>query len=189
MLAGTKSSLNAPQKLGATRDFLTSINRAAINFRSIHRMPKTATLDLRLPAWVGMGLLPDDQTNALQSYPEQFEVTASTVERWLGQRNVRVAAWYEDDFTTAAADEGGVNNYPATFKVILTHPGYYGVVDNGELVIGLFRDGTMINDNVFRTFAEEFWNLASWGVDAWDIEYSLCENGASAGSVDPTCGS
>lgn len=181
--------LNAPQKLGATRDFLTTINQTAINFRRYHRMPKEALLEIRLPAWIGEGLLPDDQVNALQSYPEQFEVTPAWVEARLAQRNIRVAAWYEDDWVTAPANEGGINPYPSTFKVILTHPGFFAVVDNGTLDLGLFRDGTMINDNVFRTFVEEFWNLAGWGVDAWDIEYSLCANGASAGSVEPTCGS
>lgn len=181
--------INGQQELGALRDLLTVLNRAAINYRSVLRMPIDAPVEVRLPAWVGVGLAVDDQTNSLQSYPEQFEVTAARVEQLLALRNIRVAAWTIDEFTTAAANAGAVNAYPSTFKVILNHPGAFVYVDGGTLDLGVIRDGDMVNDNTFRVFDEEFWNVAMWGVAAWDIEFSLCANGASAGSIAPQCGS
>lgn len=184
MLGLTKNVTSAAE-LGATRDFLTALNRGAINYRAKHRMLPNAPLEVRLPVWVGMGLLPDDQTKALQSYREQFEVTSADVEAWLGRRNIRVAAWYEDDFTTNVANNAALNEYPATFKVIMNHPGAWVYVDGGILDLGTIRDGDMVNDNVFRTFTEEFWNVGMWGVEAWNIEFTICANGASAGSIAP----
>lgn len=177
------------QNLGASRDLLTILNRWAINRRAQHRMDPNAQLDVIIPAWVGMGLIVDDQVNALQSYPEQFEVTSAWFEARLAERNINVLNWFVDDFTSAIVEGGFVNSYPSSFHVLGSHPGAYVYVDNGSFNIGVHRDGTMINNNVFRTFEEEFWNVGMWGVWADDIAFSLCANGASAGSVEPSCGS
>lgn len=188
-LEANSTDVFAPQELGASRDLLTTLNRTAINYRARNRMPVNATLDIILPAWVGMGLLPDDQTNALQAYPQQFEVTVSTIETWLRQRNINVLAWFQDDFTTAQASGGALNAYPSTFEVLMFHPGAHVLVDGGTLDIGVFRDAGMIADNVFGTFSEEFWTAAMWGLESLAIHFSLCASGASAGSIAPTCGS
>lgn len=192
LFAGMRTNsieVNAPQKLGATRDFLTAMNRQAIGYRHENRMEPQAVLDTVIPLWVGMGLLPDDQTNALQSYPEQYDVNIAQVESWLRGRGINVLAWYEDDYSTAAAAAGAVTAYPSSFYALMFHPGAHVVIDGGELDLGVFRDSTLVNNNTFRTFAEEWWETAMWGVESLAIEFALCANGASAGSRTPTCGS
>jgi len=189
-MVAASDALTAPSRYGATRDLLTVLNRTAISYRHSHRMPVEAPLDLVLPAWVGMGVLPDDSTNALQSYAAQFEVTAAQVTSWLAQRNIRVTAWYRDSFTDAIVGGGLVPDYPSSFTALLYHPGAHVLIDNGELDLGVVRDNELNKRNVFETFAEEFWNHAMWGLQSLAIEFNLCENGASAGSLEPVdCGS
>lgn len=188
-MAANSTPVNAPQNLGASRDLITALNSAAINYRARHRMPVGGTVDVVLPAWVGLGLLPDDQTNALQSFGEQFTYTSAWVEARLAERNIRVINWFQDDFTTAVTAGGPLNAYPSTFFALMFHPGAHVFVDSGTLDIGVYRDSTMIAENKFGTFTEEFWTTAMWGLESLKINFSLCASGASAGSVAPTCGS
>lgn len=179
---------DAPQKLGALRDFITAMNRAAQNYRMRNRMPLDATLDTILPAWVA-GLLSDDMVNAFQAFPEQFHMGMGDVERMLSERNIRVVNWFQDDFTTALSSGGAAPTYPTSFKATLNHPGAWTYLDGGTLDLGVIRDSTLVNDNLLRIFTEEFWNVAMTGVEAMSVQFSLCANGASAGSRTPTCGS
>lgn len=189
MLALTTEA-NAPQRLGATRDLITALNRAAEAYRTRHRMPAGATLEVMMPNWVA-NLVSDDQVNALQSYPEQFEVGAAWLEARLRERGISVGAWFHDDpnFINTFSSGGAAPAYPTAFKVIMAHPGAFVYADGGVLDLGVVRDATLINDNLFRIFMEEFWNVGMWGVEANSLEFSLCANGASAGSRTPTCGS
>lgn len=139
-MIANSTHLNAPQSLGATRDLLAGLNRAAVNYRAIHRMDPAALIEVVIPGWVGWGLLPDDQANALQSYEDQYMVTATKIEQWLRARNIVVGTWFQDDFTTAASNEGGVNSYPSSFKVLMYHPGAHVYVDQGELNLGVLVD-------------------------------------------------
>lgn len=179
--------IGAVQALGALRDLLNNYDRAGINYRARHRMLRNAPLRTVLPFWVA-GFLASDQVNALQSYPEQYDFGVAEIERKLADRNIRVT-WYVDDFTTAQAGGAPINAYPSTFHSLLFHEGAHVYVDNGTLDLGLYRDSTLIESNLFRTFSEEFWNTAMWGVESFDITWSLCANGASAGSIEPACGS
>lgn len=181
--------VNAPQRLGAVRDWLTALNQQAIGYRQENRMDPEAVLDIVAPVWVGNGLLPDDMTRALQAYPEQFDVTRAWVESKLRARNINVLAWYEDDYSTAASSGGSITPYPSSFYTLMFHPGAHVVIDGGELDLGVFRDSNLVNNNTFREFAEEWWETAMWGVESLSIEFALCANGASAGSRTPTCGS
>jgi hypothetical protein len=185
-MIANSTNVTTVQELGAVRDYLTQMNRAAINYRARHRMAINAPLRTVVPLWV-IGLLQDDQTKALQSYPEQFELAVADIERWLRQRNVTVT-WFQDDFTDNQ-NAGVLNTYPATFQSLLYHEGAHVYVDNGVLDLGLVRDSTLIASNNFQTFTEEFWNTGMWGVESLALNWSLCANGASAGSLDPVCGS
>lgn len=187
-MVANSTIVHAPQVLGALRDFLTRINQVAINYRARHRMPVDATLDTVIPAWV-VGLLGDDQVNALQSYPEQYDVGRAKVEAWLSERNINVLNWFQDDFIDATVSDGPINAYPTSFKVLMFHPGAHTIVDNGVLDLGVYRDSTLIADNMFGTFSEEFWSEAMWGLESLAVTFALCASGASAGSVEPSCGS
>lgn len=177
------------QQLGASRDLINILNRAAINYRSRHRMDVNATIDVVIPAWVGMGLLPEDQNKQIYAGQEQFDVTAAWCESKLRAKNINVLNWYQDDFTDAVVAGGFVNTYPASFTVLLFHPGAHVYIDSGELNLGVVRDSTLNVSNIFRTFQEEFWTNAMWGVESDAIAFSLCANGASAGTIAPKCGS
>lgn len=187
-MKANSTQLFGAQQYGATRDLLTDINRTAVWARSFYRMPDNAPIDVALPGWVGMGLLPDDQVNALQTNDQQYSVTAAWVTSRLAERNIRVA-WYGDDFLDQLVPGGPTPSYPTTFTAILAHPGAHVYVDNGELDLGVVRDKDLVKANVYRTFMEEFWTSAMWGVFSLAIDYSLCASGASAGSIEPKCGS
>lgn len=181
-------NVTAPQQLGAIRDYLTMLNQTAIKWRLAERTAPTFRLQAVIPYWVGAGLLPDDNVRALQSYPEQFDTNIADVERWLRARGID-PIWFWDEWTDAFTTGQNIPDYPATFDTLIFHPGSYALVDNGTLDIGIHRDADLINANRFRTFTEEFWNVAMWGINPLKLTTSLCANGASAGSVAPTCGS
>ena len=175
------------QEFGALRDLLRNLNRAAVNFRARHRMPRTAPIRVDLPSYV-LAMCQDDMTAALNSEIGMLDVTEAQINGFLATRNIR-AVWFEDEFTTAQAGGAVINAYPATFTAVISHEGAHVYVDNGSLDIGVFRDSTLVADNKFRTFNEEFWTYAMLGVESLAATFAFCPNGASAGSLEPACGS
>lgn len=186
-MAALSSPTGSVQEFGALRDLLRNINRGATNYRNRHRMARNATIRVDLPSYI-IAMCQDDMTAALNSEIGMLNLTEAQINSFFATRNIRVV-WRDDEFTGAQADGASLNAYPATFTYLLGHEGGWFYVDNGQLDLGLFRDSTLVNDNVFRTFVEEFWNVAYLGIESRRVTASFCPNGASAGSVEPVCGS
>jgi hypothetical protein len=188
------TAVTAGDALGAYRDLSYQIRVAAAGFRSRHRMDPNAVLELRLPAWSYDLVLAD----LVRSLPGDGTLDAGRdlFNRALAAANVRLAGLYIDSPTTGVPqvfgpqNAGGLVDFPAAVQWHLTAPGSFVVLDNGRLDLGVVRDSILNRTNDYQTFAETFEGIAFLGLESLWVTSTVCPNGASSGTVDPSafCG-
>lgn len=184
------TQVTAGDALGAFRDLVFHIGVAAMGYRSRHRMRRDAVLEVRLPSWVyDMAIL--DLTRSL---PGDNVIAAGEdlFNRALARHSVRIAALYIDSPTTgvqqvaAPQNAGALNDFPAAVQWQISAPGSFLLLDNGRLDLGVVRDSVLNSTNDYQTFAETFEGLAFLGLESLWVTSTVCPNGATAGTVDPS---
>lgn len=184
------TAVTAGDALGAYRDLSYQIRVAAAGYRSRHRMDPNAVLELRLPAWSYDLVLAD----LVRSLPGDGTLDAGRdlFNRALAAANVRLAGLYIDSPTTGVPQvfgpqpAGGLVDFPAAVQWHLTAPGSFVVLDNGRLDLGVVRDSILNRTNDYQTFAETFEGVAFLGLESLWVTSTVCPNGASSGTVDPS---
>jgi hypothetical protein len=189
-MKAASTQVTAGDALGAFRDLVFHIGVAAMGYRSRHRMRRDAVLEVRLPAWVyDMAIL--DLTRSL---PGDNVIAAGEdlFNRALARHSVRIAALYIDSPTTgvqqvaAPQNAGQLNDFPSAVQWQISAPGSFLLLDNGRLDLGVVRDSVLNSTNDYQTFAETFEGLAFLGLESLWVTSTVCPNGATAGTVDPS---
>jgi hypothetical protein len=153
-------------------------------------MARDAVLEVRLPSWVYDMVLAD----LVRALPGDGTLAAGEdlFNRALAAANVRLAGLYIDSPTSGPQQvfgpqpAGALVDFPSAVQWHLTAPGSFVVLDNGRLDLGIVRDSILNRTNDYQTFAETFEGLAFLGLESMWVTSTVCPNGASSGTIEPS---
>lgn len=193
-------------EVGAARDFVVAIDRAAAQYRYYNRMSPTAPLRLVYPAWLNDMFRADLARNLpgdSDSGKERLAVTDAEIASWLNVRNINTSTSL-DSVTVGNAYGGSLPNqgwtgypavggsgaemqpWPAVTGVWLFHEGAWVVLDGGELNLGMVRDSTLNKTNDFQMFSETFEKAIFRGHASVELDLTLAPSGYTIGTNVPT---
>lgn len=186
-MGAASTAVTAAQSLGALRDWLNQVSKAAAAYRQRHRMVDDATLQVVAPRWL-VALLVNDAASAMNAEVGFLDFTTSEVEQFLRSRNIAVTwATEGNDATqdfTGAQGAAALNEFPTTAEWLLFHPGAFVFLDGGTLDLGIVRDSTLNSTNDYQTFTETFEAVAFLGVESLLVTSTICPTGLTAGTAD-----
>jgi len=174
--------------LGAARDFLVLARKAAVAYRSRHRLEKTAPLTAIVPAWLMDAMVSD----LILSAPGDDKIgsSVSEVKAYFNDLNIDIVESL--DLNPFAAQGGVVGSGAAnvmssfdgvatttTFQWYLFAAGTFLFLDGGSLDLGIIRDSGLVNTNDYRMFIETFEGIAKVGIEALRINTQLKVSGAA----------
>jgi chemotaxis protein histidine kinase CheA len=178
--AVTTSSL-----IGFGRDFLVQIRRAAVAYRSRHRIDPKTTLKAIIPSWVYDAIaadltlsMPGDNTLA---------VSESEINGYLATVNVDLVASLDQN-VFGSQGAGSLLEFPDSFSWYLFAEGTFLFLDGGTLDLGIIRDSSLVGTNDYKMFTETFENVAKVGIEALKITSTISINGVAAALRDTTGG-
>lgn len=183
--------VTAGTALGAWRDLVYHWTVAAVGIRSRRRLRQDAIVELRVPWWV----LDMVRMDLMRSLPGDGTLNAANdlLNRALANSAIRIAGLYMDSPTTGASqvfEAQGTGqellDFPADVQWHMTIPGSFLLLDNGGLNVGVWRDSELIKSNDYGTFSETMEGLAFTGLESTWGTSTVCPNGASSGTVDPS---
>lgn len=169
--------------IGASRELLTHVERAAVAMRSRHRMPDTPVLRAILPSWA-RGLLRADLTQAM---PGDGRTAATDAELDAHFTVRHLAVTYSLDAQPFALQPPGpaLLGFPATVVWWLFPEGGMLFRDGGTLDLGIVRDSTPNATNDAILFAESFEQVAPVGPESLRITSTVDASGVVAGQRNP----
>ena len=171
--------------IGFGRDFLVSVRKAAVAYRSRHRIAQSTQLKAIIPDWVYDAMaadlaiaMPGDNTIA---------VGRSEIEGYLNQSNVTLVG--SPDLTFFGAQgAAALLEYPDTFDWYLFAEGTFLFLDGGTLDLGIIRDSSLVGTNDYKMFVETFEGIAKVGIESLRIRQTVNVNGVAAALRDTTGG-
>lgn len=168
------------QVLGFARDFITTVRRAAIAYRSRHRLAKGSVLDAIIPDWVYDAVANDLTMN--MPGDDNLSVGRAEIDAHLRDSGVRLTGSPDlKEFT--AQGTGALSAWPATFEWYLFSPGTWTFLDGGKLDLGIIRDSALVSTNDYRMFVESFEGVAKMGIESLAITSTFKVNGAASALV------
>jgi hypothetical protein len=188
-------------EVGACRDFLAELDRAASGYRYRNRIAMDTPLRLIAPAFL-VDMIRADLTRNLPGDSgggvERLGTTLATVESWLNARAINVS-WALDSLTTNPSysgnavlqgflpqGSGALNSWPANTAVELFHEGAWVFLDGGELNLGMVRDSTLNKTNDFQMFSESFEKAVFRGHESDELLLKISPLGTTIGTVAAT---
>lgn len=181
-IAAASVAVTVGARLGATRDLLTDVERAAVAYRSRHRMSPAAVLRVILPDWA-RGLLRSDLARQLPG-DNTLAVTDGQLAEYLSVRGIR-PIYSLDAQVFGAQAVGPLLGWPATVTWTLFPEGSFLYLDGGELDLGVVRDSALNAVNSAEVFAETFEAVAFRGPQALQVTSTVSATGAVSGTVVP----
>lgn len=172
--------------LSATRDILEQLDRAAVGFRSRHRLSRDFPFRVILPE-VALAIFRSDIARSLPggSFVENLAVADATIQRFFAERSLNVT-WTPDDAIMGPQLDGEpLVEYPTQVDWLLYPEGTFIHLTTPDLVIGLVRDSALNRVNDVQTFAETFEGVHLQGAESIGGSINLCPSGAVSGTVDP----
>lgn len=181
------TKVTAAAELGAARDILVQIDKAAAAMRNRHRLDQNAPLRAIFPEWFRKAL----RSDLVKQIPGDGQDAAlglqdSTVDRWFSDRGVSVT-WTPDGEAgqiMGKQADGALNNFPESVIWYLFPEGTFLFLEDATLDLGLVRDSTLNATNDYKMFLETFENVAKVGVESLRITSAVKIAGASAGTVN-----
>jgi hypothetical protein len=171
--------------IGFGRDFLVTVRKAAVAYRSRHRIAQSTQLKAIIPDWVYDAMasdlaiaMPGDNTLA---------VSRSEIEGYLAQSNVTLVGSPDlNNFGSQGA--AALLEFPDTFKWYLFAEGTFLFLDGGTLDLGIIRDSSLVGTNDYKMFVETFEGVAKVGIESLVITQTVNVNGVAAALRDTTGG-
>jgi len=171
--------------LGFGRDFLVTMRKAAVAYRSRHRIAQGSQLKAIIPDWVYDAMaadlavaMPGDNT---------LSVARSEIEGYLSSMNVTLVA-SPDATPFGAQGATGLLEFPDSFKWYLFSEGTFLFLDGGTLDLGIIRDSSLVGTNDYKMFVETFEGVAKVGIESLAITQAVNVNGVAAALRDTTGG-
>jgi hypothetical protein len=183
------TAVTAAKVLGAARDWLVQVDKAAAAYRNRHRLNADFPLRVIAPAWA-KNLLRADLTMQMPGDGQDvtFNLADSTIEGYLSTRNIS-ATWTMDGVSgqiIGAQSAGALVDFPHTLVWYLFAEGTFLFLDGGTLDLGLVRDSTLNGTNDYQMFVETFEAVAKVGIESLAITSTIAENGNASALVDTT---
>ena len=176
--------------IGFGRDFLVQIRRAAVAYRSRHRIDPNTQLQAVIPIWVYDAMaadltlsMPGDGTIALSK---------SEIDGYLSHVNVSLTPVLDNTNSTSPSSVFGSQGatalleFPDSFKWFLFAEGTFLFLDGGTLDLGIIRDSTLVGTNDYKMFIETFEGIAKVGIESLAITSTISINGVAAALRDTT---
>jgi hypothetical protein len=180
-IAAGSTAVTSGTILGFGRDFLVSVRKAAVAYRSRHRIAQTTTLKALIPDWVYDAMasdlavsMPGDSTLA---------VGRAEIEGYLSGSNVTLVG--SPDMTYFGAQgAAALLEFPDSFDWFLFAEGTFLFLDGGSLDLGIIRDSSLVGTNDYKMFVETFEGIAKVGIESLKITQTVNINGSAAALRD-----
>jgi len=171
--------------IGFGRDFLVTVRKAAVAYRSRHRIAQSTQLKAIVPDWVYDAMaadlalaMPGDGT---------LSVGRGEIEGYLSQLNVSLVA--SPDMTVYGSQgAAALLEFPDQFDWYLFAEGTFLFLDGGSLDLGIIRDSSLVGTNDYKMFVETFEGVAKVGIESLRIRQAVNVNGVAAALRDTTGG-
>jgi hypothetical protein len=176
--------------IGFGRDFLVQIRRAAVAYRSRHRIDPNTQLQAVIPFWVYDAMAAD----LTLSMPGDgtLSVSKAEIDGYLANSNVSITPVMDNTNSTSPSSVFGSQSaaalleFPDSFKWFLFAEGTFLYLDGGTLDLGIIRDSTLVGTNDYKMFIETFEGIAKVGIESLAITSTISINGVAAALRDTT---
>jgi hypothetical protein len=183
-IAAGSTAVTTSSLIGFGRDYLVQIARAAVAYRSRHRLEADAPLRVIAPSWVKDAMaadlalaMPGDST--LNAYSE--------IDGYLSARGV-VMSYSLDQNVYGAQSAGALVEFTDSFTWYMFAEGTFLFLDGGTLDLGIIRDSSLVGTNDYKMFVETFEGVAKVGIESLAITSTIAVNGVAAALRDTTGG-
>lgn len=181
------ATTEAASLIGFARDFLVQVRKAAVAYRSRHRIDAGTRLKAIVPAWIFDAMAADLALNM----PGDGNLGAGRgeIEGYLAGSNVDMVASL--DLNSFGAQQGSaarLAEFPDSITWYLFAEGTFLFLDGGTLDLGIIRDSSLVGTNDYKMFIETFENVAKVGVESLAITSAISINGVAAALRDTTGG-
>ena len=181
------ATTEAASLVGFARDFLVQIRKAAVAYRSRHRIDPNTQLQAIVPMWIYDAMAADLTLN--MPGDGNLSVSRSEIDGYLALSNVTLVA--SPDLTVFGSQSGSAAKlleFPDQFEWYLFAEGSFLFLDGGTLDLGIIRDSTLVGTNDYKMFVETFEGIAFVGIESLAITTSISINGVAAALRDTTGG-
>lgn len=184
-ISAASTAVTTSNLIGFGRDFLVQVRRAAVAYRSRHRIDPSTQLKAIVPDWVVDAMavdltlsMPGDGTIALAK---------AEIEGYLANSNVSLTMTPDQNYF-GAQGAAALLEFPDSFKWFLFAEGTFLFLDGGTLDLGIIRDSSLVGTNDYKMFVETFEGLAKVGIESLAITSTISINGVAAALRDTTGG-
>lgn len=184
-IGDASTAVTTTNLIGFGRDFLVQIRRAAVAYRSRHRIDPQARLKAIIPSWV-YDAMAADLTLAMPG-DGTLSVSKAEIDGYLSNVNVDLVPSL-DATVFGAQGASALLEFPDSFVWYLFAEGTFLFLDGGTLDLGIIRDSTLVGTNDYKMFVETFENVAKVGIEALKITSTISINGVAAALRDTTGG-
>lgn len=172
--------------IGFGRDFLVSVRKAAVAYRSRHRIAPTTKLTAIVPDWI-FDAMASDLAIAMPG-DNTIAVGRSEIEGYLAQSNVNLVASPDLNYYGAQSGSAALTEWKDSFVWYLFAEGTFLFLDGGTLDLGIIRDSSLVGTNDYKMFIETFEGVAKVGIESLAITQTVNVNGVAAALRDTTGG-
>ena len=184
-IGSASTAVTSGTLIGFGRDFLVTLRKAAVAYRSRHRIAQSTQLKAIIPDWVFDAMaadlaiaMPGDNTIA---------VGRSEIEGYLAQSNVTLVATPDQNFF-GAQGTAALLEFPDSFVWYMFAEGTFLFLDGGSLDLGIIRDSSLVGTNDYKMFVETFEGVAKVGIESLKVTQTVNVNGVAAALRDTTGG-
>jgi len=184
-IEGGSTAVTSGTLIGFGRDFLVSVRKAAVAYRSRHRIAQSTTLTAIVPDWIYDAMAADLALN--MPGDGNLSVGRGEIEGYLAQLNVSLVA--SPDMTVYGSQgAAALLEFPDSFKWYLFAEGTFLFLDGGSLDLGIIRDSSLVGTNDYKMFVETFEGVAKVGIESLCVTQTVNVNGVAAALRDTTGG-
>ena len=181
------ATTEAASLIGFARDFLVQVRKAAVAYRSRHRIDAGTRLKAVVPAWIFDAMSADLALN--MPGDGSLGVGAAEIQGYLSGSNVEMVASVDlNSFGAQQGSAAALLEFPDTINWFLFAEGTFLFLDGGTLDLGIIRDSSLVGTNDYKMFVETFESVAFVGVESLYITSKISINGVAAALRDTTGG-
>ena len=179
-IAAGSTAVTTTSLIGFGRDFLVQVGRAAVAYRSRHRLEADASLRVIIPSWVKDAMAAD----LALSMPGDSTLNAySEIDGYLSARGI-VVSYALDQNVYGAQGAAALLEFADSFTWYIFAEGTFLFLDGGTLDLGIIRDSSLVGTNDYKMFIETFEGVAKVGIESLAVTSTINVNGAAAALRD-----
>ena len=182
-IAAGSTAVTTSSLIGFGRDFLVQVGRAAVAYRSRHRLEADASLRVIIPSWVKDAMAAD----LALSMPGDSTLNAySEIDGYLSARGIVVSYALDQNVYGAQSADAALLEFSDSFTWYIFAEGTFLFLDGGTLDLGIIRDSSLVGTNDYKMFVETFEGVAKVGIESLAVTSTISVNGAAAALRDTT---